>query len=492
MAPSVTPSTHAAASGLAPSPHPRGGRLIGIAQGLRLLVRLGSAAVLARLLSPTDYGLQGMAAAMFGLLSMAKDAGVVTALQQTDLTPQKFNALCRLGIGGGFALAALGVAVAWPTGWFFGETAVVPWVLAAMSGAFVFTGAGAPAVGLLYREQRGGLVALLEAVAMAIGAIVAIMAARAGAGVWALVLLTVIQEGAFCVLAWSACSTRPKGDVTNVDWRRIAAFGGHLTGYNVAAYGMRTLDQVTLGWASGAAALGLYARGAQIAALPVQFAIGPFNPWIVATLAGRRDTPEGFAAFVRLALNSLLHVSLAGAALCLAVPDRMLWILFGEAWLPATPVVRWLGVALAVQPWLAAPAWLLSAPGTVRRLLAWSLAGAGLMLAGCALVYPHGGDAIAGAAGLAALLHAAIAPAFCAGRSPARLRDWLAPSQLPLAVHGGAAAVLLFAAHQAGAAPGSLPYFAVPAGIVAGYYGLMALLYPPFRRELRGLLFWPR
>ncbi len=433
-----------------------------------------------------------MAAAMFGLLSMARDLGVITALQQPELSPQKFNALCGLGIGGGFVLAFLGAALAWPTGWFFGEPATVPWILAAMSTAFVFTGAGAPAVGLLYRENKGGLAAVLEAIAMVVAAIVAIVAAHFGAGVWALVLLSMIQELVLCALAWRMVSARPHADTSGVNWRQLAAFGTNLTGHNIAGYAMRTLDQVTIGVSAGAAALGLYARGAQIAALPVQFGIGPFNPWILATLASRTESPVAYTAFFRTALNSLLHVSLAGAVLCVAVPDRLALILFGEAWLPATPVVRWLGVALAVHPWLAAPAWLLSTPDTVRRLLAWSAAGVTFMLIGCAVAYRLGPAAIASAAAGAAIAQAALAPVFCAGKTAARSTDWLAASLLPLTVHGGCGILLAAADQRWPAVSGSLAYFAVPITVGAGYYAVMILLCPPLRRELRQLVFWSR
>lgn len=468
------------------------GRTIAVAQFLRLIIRLGSAAALARLLTPQAYGVFGMAAVVFGLLTMARDFGIVTALQQPDATPQRFNALCRVGLLGGCALALLGALLAWPTGRFFQETDTVPWALAAMSFSFPFAGLAAPAIGLLYREGRGGRVALLEAAAIALGSGVAVFAAWRGAGVWSLVAMGVVADAAACAFAWLACSRRPASDTTGTSWRALAELGAQLTGHNLAAYLMRTLDQVMVGRVSGTSSLGLYGRGAQLAALPVQFGIAPFHPWILATLASRTKAPAAYTAFFRAALNSLLHVSLMGATLCVAVPDRLILVLFGETWLPASPIVRWLGVALAVQPWLAAPAWLLSAPHAVRRLLAWSVSGVIFMLIGCAFVYRLGPAAIAGAAAGAAVAQAALAPVFCAGMTAARLADWLAASLLPLGVHGGCGLLLATVNLHWPAASGSLAYFSVPAALGAGYYALMILLCPPLRRELRQLVFWSR
>jgi PST family polysaccharide transporter len=280
--------------------------------------------------------------------------------------------------------------------------------------------------------------------------------------------------------------------VANVNWRELAAFGANLTGQNLTTYCIRILDQVTVGLASGAAALGIYGRGAQVAALPVQFGLGPFNPWIVATLGLKHETPAAHVAFFGAALNSLLHVSLISAAVCVALPDRLLLVLFGDGWLQAVPVVRWLGVALAVQPLLNAPVWLLSACGEVRRLLVWSLSGLVLMLLGCAAAYRHGPGAIALAAALAAVAHAGIGPVFCRDRTAVVASDWFKASFVPLAVHGGFTAVLLVADQQVAAMRSAVAHFAVPVGIAVGYYGLMLLLCPPFRRELLNHVFWSR
>src|SRR5688500_3363636 len=93
-----------------PTP-PAGARAILSAQIAKLAFRFLSAAILARLLTPDDYGVHGMAMVFYGLLYMARDLGVFATIQQPDLPPQRFNALCQLAFGGGVALALLSVAL---------------------------------------------------------------------------------------------------------------------------------------------------------------------------------------------------------------------------------------------------------------------------------------------------------------------------------------------------------------------------------------------
>ena len=470
----------------------RGVRLIFMAQVVRLLVRLATAATLARLLDPVAYGLFGMAAAVYGLLYMARDFGIVTALQQPETSRADFHALCRIGVVGGFALAACGAVVALPTGWFFGEPTNVPWVLAAMCTGFIFAAAGAPAMGALYREHQAGRVALIDAAAMTVGSVAAIIGASLGAGVWALVLMGVVGDATSCALAWRACPWRRGATTTEVRWRALAVAGANLTGHNVATYLARTLDQVAVGRLNGAGALGLYGRGAQIPALPTQFGIGPFSPYLVATLGHLHARPVEYTAFFRRALNALLHVSFAGAAVCVAVPELLVRVLFGPQWLAAAPVVRWLGLVLALQPWLSAPLWLLGGAGASRRLLIWSVTGMAMMAIACTLAASAGFAAVAVAAAVAAFLQAAVAPVFCAGLTAVGWRDWLAPAALPAVVHGAAAILLLAAAALLPTPwPGILRAMVLFL-ILLVYYAAAGLRSARLRAEIRGHMFWSR
>ena len=342
-----------------PSPLLAGGRVILAAQTMRLLVRIASAMVLTRLLTPAAYGLQGMALTVYGLLYMVRDFGVLTAAQQPDFTRQRFNAYARIGLVGGLGLALLGAALGWPLGWFFREPQRLPPVLAAMSAAFLFSGAAAPALGLLYRQQRIPTLAAIEVGAMTLASAGAVLAAWAGWGVWALVLMALINEAATCVAAWAICPWRPGAGHRDTRWRTLATFGANLTGFGVTDYYARNLDQIAVGWSTGAATLGIYGRGTQITVLPMQFGIAPFTGWIVASLGRLADRPAAFATFFRQTLNGLLHVSFPAAIPCAVAPEAVVRLLYGQAWLAARTGRALAGViagvpAVAVRPGLAA------------------------------------------------------------------------------------------------------------------------------------------
>lgn len=465
-----------------------GSRGIIYAQILRLGVRLATAAILARLLTPADYGLQGMAAAVFGFLYIARDLGLVSTLQQARFSHQDLPAACRLGLGGGIMLTVAGVLLSWPTGRFFHETSTVPLVLAAMSLSFIFAGIAAPALGLLQREGRAAEVATAEAVAAAAAGVAAAGTAYLGAGVWSLVALTLVQEAAACLVAWrmtgATFSIIKKGGPR----RTLATYGTTFASLQLINHAIQILDQVIVARIAGAVALGIYGRGAQLTALPHQYGIAPFHHWIVAQLGA----PEASGALFRRALNSLLHVSLFSAALCVAVPGELLLLVFGGNWLEAAPVVRGLGIALAFQPWIAAPGWIFMARGALRPLILSGLAGAAITAAACLVAAPRGIGEVSQSIAVVSLIRAAAGPIICARDRIVRPEDWLAASLVPIAVHAGFAATLLFAKRALGGAGAGWNVAFTALVMIPAYYGLLLLVCPPFRREWKSHLFLTR
>ncbi len=457
-----------------------GARVIMIAQVVRFFTRFLSAAVLARLLLPGDYGLHGMAAVLYSLLYMVRDLGVFPAMQQANHTPQRFNALCRIAFLGGLGLAALCALLGRPAAWFFGEPRLPP-VLAVMGLAFVFGGAAVPALAALYREKRVQAAVTVETAAVVLASLGSIAAAAAGAGVWALVLLTVLNELLAAMGAWWQCSARPGRDTRGAPWRELLGFSTHLTGHSVANYLARTIDQIIVGRAAGTVELGLYGRAAQATTLPVQLAVAPFSAWAVATLARSRNQAGEFVTLYRRLLNGLQHFSLPPAIVCLAAPGFAIRLLYGEKWLAAAEVVRWLGVALLVQPWIFTQGWLLQAVGRARRLMVVSTIAFVVVAGGCLAARQQGISAIAAAVAAGTVIQALVSLAAGRGISPVRPRDLVAPALVPLALHGGLGLVLLALPFAAPAAPWWLP---LP--VVAGYYTAAWLALPVIRREARG------
>src|SRR5262249_32789073 len=91
----------------------RGGVVTLLTQGIAFALQTGSTVLLARLLSPADFGLQGMAVAMIGFLNLFRDAGLsVATVQREVLTEEETSTLFWVNVlvGAGLTLAAATMA----------------------------------------------------------------------------------------------------------------------------------------------------------------------------------------------------------------------------------------------------------------------------------------------------------------------------------------------------------------------------------------------
>lgn len=455
-----------------------GARAIVIAQVAKTLIRLVSAALLARLLSPDAYGLHGMAALLYTLLYMARDAGVFLAVQQPGLTRARFNQLALLALGVGLGLAGLCLLLGPPAAAFFAEPRLPP-ILAGLGAAFVFGGATVAPVALLYKEQRLGTVAAIEVVATLTSTLTALAAAASGAGVWSLVWLSLSYELAVAIGSWWASPWRPTWAIAWQDWHGTLGRGANLTGQALASHLARMVDQVAVGRTGSAHELGLYGRGVQISTALLQLGIAPLSGWGVAALTRAREH-KGESALAQQVLNGLFHLCLPPAIVCCVAPELLIRLFYGPQWLAATEVVRWLGLAAAVQPWLFVPSWLLQAAGRTRRLLFTSVLGLVFIGLGCVLAQGRGIGAIALAVAAGTLLHAATSLALAAGPTGLAIGAWLRPAAIPALLHGGFGALLAGIQLLRPSLPATGLLLAAPA-----YYALAWLAVPAIRREIR-------
>src|ERR1700743_3696652 len=91
----------------------RGGFARMCAQGANFLFRVGSLTILARLLSPADFGLVGMVTAFTAVLSLFRDFGLSAAsIHRPNVTEEQVSTLFWINMLVGGVLAVLAVALA--------------------------------------------------------------------------------------------------------------------------------------------------------------------------------------------------------------------------------------------------------------------------------------------------------------------------------------------------------------------------------------------
>src|SRR3954470_14486111 len=214
----------------------RGGAVTLAAQICKFGLSLLSAIVLARLLTPQDYGLIGMVAILVGFLGMFQYLGLSTAtIQWAELNHQQVSALFWMNMVLSAAIMLMTIAAAPLAAWFYKEPRLIG-ITIGYAASIIVTGLYIQHEAILIRQMRFAITAIIEVAAMAIGLGAAIIAAIYGARYWALVINQLVLATVSVIGMWAACRWRPSWPRRGAGVRSMLSFGGNVTGFNVMQY----------------------------------------------------------------------------------------------------------------------------------------------------------------------------------------------------------------------------------------------------------------
>lgn len=338
--------------------------------GVWLLVGDGAAraagllkvAILGRLLSPSDFGLMGVALVLLGWLDYFTQTGISAALiQRPGSIGAYLDAAWTIQILRGAGLAAIIAAVAPLWARFFDAPSAADVIrlaaLVPLLRAFVN-----PAVVYLRKEVDFRREVLWRLSGVTAGLVVAIPAALAWRNVWALVASVVAAQAVETVCSYWIQPYRPRLRADAVQIRELFRLGRWFFWSNIVSFVGLQLDSLGVGKILGATALGFYQMAHQLAFLPmsqlgahVQGVIFPAFSKLAAAVDLRR------ALFRTLILVSSAVIPVALFLTLFA--DPLVLLVLGEKWRPIVPVVKTLGWAGAAAALTKVTASLLHAAG---------------------------------------------------------------------------------------------------------------------------------
>jgi len=324
----------------------------------RYLLSMGSTAILARVLSPTDYGLMGMVAAVTALAQASSDFGLSWAtVQHARLSRNQIDALLVINIGFGLFLMAL-CAFSAPYIAAFYHRPELTKIMIATSTALLLSAIAVQPTALMRRQMKLKELSLCSLWALLISAIVAIVLARLGLGYWALVVQLILQEAITTALSFPMSKYRPHFPRNFLNLRSLVTFGGYSAAYGVVNYFARNLDNVLIGKYWGATALGYYSRAYFLMTIPGMVVMGVFGGVLIPAMASLRTEPARMeAVYIRaLRLITVLGCTL-GVGLAAAAPELVDFV-YGPKWRAVVPIVLWLSAASILQPIQSTAQWL--------------------------------------------------------------------------------------------------------------------------------------
>ncbi len=164
----------------------RGGAVTLTAQGAKFVLRMGSMAVLARLLTPADFGVIAMVTVITGFVEMFKDAGLSTAtVQRATITHAQISTLFWINVALSVGVTATVAGLAPAIAWFYDDPRLTA-VTLTLAGTMIFGGLAVQPQALLRRQMQFGRLATIEIASLVAGIGTACAMAVQGFGYWGL------------------------------------------------------------------------------------------------------------------------------------------------------------------------------------------------------------------------------------------------------------------------------------------------------------------
>jgi O-antigen/teichoic acid export membrane protein len=343
--------------------------------------KVAVAIVLARLLTPHEYGLAGMVLVLVAFQPVLSGTALASVLvQRRSLTEADRSTVFWVNAATGLACSLAGLLLAGPAARLYGDPQVRP-LFAAMSACFFVSALGITHSHLLMREMDFKALELRTMAGVVVGALVAILLAARGYGAWALVGQQIATFATGTVLLWTFSSWHPRLRFSRASLREMRRFGGHVSGTMLMTQLTQNTDNVLIGRYLGAAPLGAYALAYNVILVPFSRLTAPLFEVLYPVFSRLQDDRDRLAAVWLRVTRVLVALALPAMLGLVVVADDVVTAVLGSKWHAAGPVIQilaWVGVLVALQ---GLNSLLLQALGRTRLLLRFSyvLFGAGLV-----------------------------------------------------------------------------------------------------------------
>jgi O-antigen/teichoic acid export membrane protein len=421
----------------------RSGAITIASQVGKFALQTASTILVARLLTPEDYGLLGMVTIFTGFANLFSDLGLSAAvIQKEEINHRQVSNLFWINILIAFIVASIVAMLSPALVWFYKEPRLF-WITIALSLNFIFGGLAVQHTALLQRQMHFAVLGKIQILSMFISVVTAVILAYLNFGYWSLVLMQWANLGTNAISVWVVCGWRPSSPSRGSGIKSMLVFGRDLTSFRIVNYFTRNLDNLVLGRFWGPQELGLYAKAYQLLLLPIQQINGPMTSVAIPALSSLQANPEKYRQFYAKAILSIATLSMPIMAFLFASADNLILLMLGPEWAGATILFRLLMPAAFVGTFYVATGWVYQSLGRPDRQLRIGLVNSTITSILFLISVRWGAVGVATAFGISQPILYIPAVIYCYKGTPLRVIDLIKTLYRPALAAIGASIVLV-------------------------------------------------
>ena len=335
---------------------------------LKVILTVLVNAILARILTPFDFGVVAVITVFSTFFSTLSDMGLGPAIvQKKDLSRSDIDNLFTYSVYVAFGLSAVFMLCAFPIAAFYKDSIYLkPTFLLTVS--LFFNALNMVPGGMLNRDKRFVTIAVRTVVVYVVSAAISIWLALHGWRFYALVAQAILSS--VLQFIWNYLSTRPRlvAHPSAASVAKVKSYSLYQFAFNVVNYFARNLDNLLTGKFMGEVNLGNYNKAYNLMLFPVSNLSGVVSPVLHPILSDYQDDPRAiYTRYMRLVrFLWCLGIFVAGFAFLSA--DEIIGILYGPQWEPCVVCFKFLAIAIIPQMINASAGAIFQAIGNTRLL----------------------------------------------------------------------------------------------------------------------------
>ena len=343
------------------------------AGGITLAIQVTGTIVLARLLSPSDFGLVAMVTTFSLLLVNFGFNGLTEAIvQREEISHALASTLFWINVCFGILLTILFAASGSLLAMLFHDPPVKS-IAIGISLTIFATSVSTVHLALLKRAMRFPMASAIDISARVVSVLLSIVLAFWGWRYWALVAGAVAQPLCQGIGVLFACQWRPSLPRRVAGTGSVLKFALNTYGNFAINYLSRNTDNLLVGWRFDAQQLGFYKKAYDLFALTVSQFVSSISIVVVAGLSRVKTDAELYCRYLLGAVSITAFVGMGlGTALTLAGKDLILALL-GPKWGPAGQIFTYFGPGIGAMVLYTTQGWIHLSIGRPDRWLKWAI-----------------------------------------------------------------------------------------------------------------------
>lgn len=316
------------------------------AQGVSFIVSI----VLARLLTPEDYGLIGLITVFISIATVFITNGFGTALIQKENTTQKdYSSVFYFSISMGITMFLI-LYLAAPFIADFYKEPVLTNVVRVLGLSLIIAGINSVQQAYVSKTMQFKRFFYSTIIGTVTSAFIGILMAYKGFGVWALVAQNLSNQIMDTCILWFTVKWRPTLEFSLTEMKKMFHYGWKLVFSSLLDTVYNNLYSLVIGKFYSAKDLGYYNRGRNIPNMVITNINGSIQSVLFPAFSNSQGDKEKLKSMVRRAIMTSTYLIMPAMMGLAAVSKPLTIILLTEKWLPSVPFMQFSCFILAFWP----------------------------------------------------------------------------------------------------------------------------------------------